>query len=173
MLGAPVIYRDPDQTSGFFGISLSCFGWLRVFWCLWLFSVQSMAWQLTFNVISAWHFIRPLRKTGGKNLHALVTQNMVSFSEPSESNAKHEIYRAFQDRLTFLNRHMIVWLGWDPWISQIYWKCRTANYLVFWKPWPAVDLKKYQRKNSKGWQAAHLHRRESFGNFLHIAWFFS
>ena len=80
----------------------------------------------------------------------LVSQNMVSFSEPSESNTKLEIYKAFQDRLTFLNRHMIVWLGWDPWISQIYWKCQTASYFVFWKPWPAVDLKKYQRKNSKG-----------------------
>ena len=25
---------------------------------------------------------------------------------------------------------------------EIYWEYRTAGYLVFWKPWPAVELKK-------------------------------
>ena len=42
-----------------------------------------------------------------------------------------EIYKAFQDRLTFLNRHMIVWIGWDSQISQIYRKYRTSGHLVF------------------------------------------
>ena len=37
---------------------------------------------------------------------------MVSFSEPSESNTKLEIYKAFQDRLAFLNQHdSLAWLG--------------------------------------------------------------
>ena len=42
----------------------------------------------------------------------LVSQNMVSFSEPSESNTKLEIYKAFQDHLAFLNQHdSLAWLG--------------------------------------------------------------
>ena len=40
---------------------------------------------------------------------------MVSSSEPMqrEPNAILEIYKALQDRLTFLNRHMIVYISWD------------------------------------------------------------
>ena len=72
---------------------------------------------------------------------------MVSFSEPSENqtldwlffiNHILEIYKAFQDRLTFLNRHMIVWVSWIFSICEIYWKGRTAGHLVFWKPWPVT-----------------------------------
>ena len=47
-------------------------------------------------------------------------------------------YKAFQDRLTFLNRHMIVWFSWIFSICEIYWKGRTAGHLVFWKPWPVT-----------------------------------
>ena len=32
--------------------------------------------------------------------------------------------------------------GWLFSICEIYWKYRTAGHLVFWKSWPAVDLKK-------------------------------
>ena len=38
---------------------------------------------------------------------------------------------------SFLDRNMIVWFSWICWISEIYWKDRTAGHLVFWKPWPA------------------------------------
>ena len=51
-------------------------------------------------------------KTRGRQLSrkkVLSAKHMVSFSE----HAKLEIYKAFQDRLTFLTRHMIVWIGWD------------------------------------------------------------
>ena len=37
-----------------------------------LFSIQSMAWQATFDVITSWPFLRPPWKTGGKSLYALV-----------------------------------------------------------------------------------------------------
>ena len=67
-----IISHDPDQTSRFCGISISCFCWSRVFGCSLLFSVQSMAWQATFDVITSWPFMRPPRKTGGKSLYALV-----------------------------------------------------------------------------------------------------
>ena len=40
--------------------------------CSLLFSIQSMAWQATFDVITSWPFMRPPRKTGGKSLYALV-----------------------------------------------------------------------------------------------------
>ena len=68
-----IISRDPDQTSRFCGISISCFCWSRVFRCSLLFSVQSMAWQATFDVITSWPFMRPPWKTGGKSLHARVS----------------------------------------------------------------------------------------------------
>ena len=51
------------------------------------------------------------------------------------------IYSLSTFRLTFLNRHIIVWFSWIFSISEIYWKDRNAGQLVFWKPWPAVELK--------------------------------
>ena len=45
-------------------------------------------------------------------------------------------------RLTFLNRQMIVCFGWIISICEIHGEYRTAGHLVFWKPWPAVELKK-------------------------------
>ena len=60
-----------------------------------------------------------------------VSQKMVSFSEPSVNQALaagFKMCKAFQDRLSFLNRHMVVWIGWDSSISQIY---LTAGHLVF------------------------------------------
>ena len=41
----------------------------------------------------------------------------------------------------FLNRHIIVWFSWIISICEIYGEYRTAGHLVFWKPWPAVELK--------------------------------
>ena len=49
-----------------------CFCWSRVFICSLLFSIHSMAWQATFDVITSWPFLRPPWKTGGKSLYALV-----------------------------------------------------------------------------------------------------
>ena len=37
-----------------------------------------------------------------------------------EPNAILEYYRAFQDFLSFLNRHMIVWFSWICSICEIY-----------------------------------------------------
>ena len=42
-----------------------------------------------------------------------VTKHDFIFCAQCKLNAKLEIYEAFQDRLTFLNQHMIVWVGWD------------------------------------------------------------
>ena len=49
-----------------------------------------------------------------------------------------EICKALQDRLTFLNRHMIVQISWNLRFCEIYWEYRTAGHLVFWKPWPVT-----------------------------------
>ena len=38
---------------------------------------------------------------------------------------------------------MIVQNGWIFSICEIYWEYGTAGHLVFWKPWPAVELKKF------------------------------
>ena len=65
----------------------------------------------------------------------LVSQNIWAQRKP---NAVLEIYKAFEDRLTFLNRHMIVWFSWIFSICETYWKGRTAGHLVFWKPWPVT-----------------------------------
>ena len=67
-----------------------------------------------------------------------VTKHGFVFSAQCEPNIILEIYKAFQDRLTFLNRHMIVWFSWICSICEIYWKDRTAGHLVFWKPWPVT-----------------------------------
>ena len=67
-----IISRVPDQTSRFCGISKSCFCWSWVFGCSLLFSVQSMAWQAMFDVITSWPFMPPPRKTSRKSLYALV-----------------------------------------------------------------------------------------------------
>ena len=56
----------------FYIMFLPCFCWSRVFGYSLPFSVQSMAWQVTFDVITSSPFIRPPRKTGGKSLYALV-----------------------------------------------------------------------------------------------------
>ena len=67
-----------------------------------------------------------------------VTKHGFVFWAQRKPNARLEIYKAFQDRLTFLNRHMIVWFSWICSICEIYRKDRTAGHLVFWKPWPVT-----------------------------------
>ena len=42
-----------------------------------------------------------------------VTKHGFVFRAQRKPNASLEIYKAFQDRLTFLNLHIIVWIGWD------------------------------------------------------------
>ena len=42
-----------------------------------------------------------------------VTKHGFVFWAQRKPNAKLEIYKEFQDRLTFLNRHKIVWIGCD------------------------------------------------------------
>ena len=42
-----------------------------------------------------------------------VTKHGFVFRAQRKPNASLEIYKAFQDRLTFLNLHMIIWIGWD------------------------------------------------------------
>ena len=37
---------------------------------------------------------------------------------------------------------MIVWFSWIISICEIHGEYRTAGHLVFWKPWPAIELKK-------------------------------
>ena len=57
-------------------------------------------------------------------------------------NTRLEIYKAIQDRLTFLNRHMNIW--WKLRLArifrfcEIYWEYRTASHLVFSTPWPVT-----------------------------------
>ena len=58
--------------------------------------------------------------------------NMVQNPEPwqRKPNAMLKIYKAFEDSLTFLNWHMILWFNWICSICEIYWKHRTAGHLV-------------------------------------------
>ena len=62
------------------------------------------------------------------NCHKL---KVIVFWAQRKPNAKLEIYRAFQDRLTFFNRHMIVLISWIFLICQISWEYRTSSHLVF------------------------------------------
>ena len=54
-------------------------------------------------------------ESGKSNLKKVlsVTKHGFVFWAQGKPNAKLEIYKVFQDRLTFLNRHKIVWIGCD------------------------------------------------------------
>ena len=45
---------------------------------------------------------------------------------------------------------MIVQNGWNFSICEIYGEYGTAGHLVFWKPWPAVELKKVLSVTKQG-----------------------
>ena len=64
--------------------------------------------------------------------------NMRETSVSRESVNQTLEYKAFQDYLTFVNRHMIVWFSKISPICQIYWTERTVGHLVFWKLWPVT-----------------------------------
>ena len=57
-----------------------------------------------------------LRKTGGKSLHALVGLLLLELKCTSTLSCRR--------------------------FCEVYWEYRTAGHLVFWKPRPAVELKK-------------------------------
>ena len=57
-----------------------------------------------------------LRKTGGKSLHALVGLLPLELKDTSTLSCRR--------------------------FCEVYWEYRTAGHLVFWKPRPAVELKK-------------------------------
>ena len=123
-----IISRDPDQTSRFCGISISCFCWSRARSLL--FSVQSMAWRATFDVITA------------------------SAENRREKSPRVSWVSCFWKTLDLrsIKHFRIAWLVLiDKWyfglarifrFCGIYWEYRTAGHLVFWKPQPAVDMKK-------------------------------
>ena len=108
-----------------------------------------MAWQATFDVITSWPFMRPPRKTGGKSLYALI----VPFW--SWNTLQHYLVDVMMNQKTFfvqgnlnfalMSRNNIEFSVFVlcHWVDcEIYWECRTAGHLVFWKLWPAVELKK-------------------------------
>ena len=74
------------------------------------------------------------------------TEGYVQFDLKFISNNSIEgnfIYLISKFRLPFLHQHMIVWFSWTFFsICEIYGEYRTAGHLVFWKPWPAVELRK-------------------------------
>ena len=66
------------------------------------------------------------------NLKYVAWENSLKLTRAQgKRNAKLEIYKAFQDRLTFLNRHMIVKIRWIFSICQIYSEYRIAGHLLF------------------------------------------
>ena len=143
-----IISRDPDQTSRFCGISISCFCWSRVFGCSLLFSVQSMAWQATFDVITSWPFMRLPWRTGGKNLYALVpfwSWNTLQHYLVDVMMKQKSFFVQGNLNLALMYRNNIEFSVFVlcHWVDcEIYWEYRTAGHLVFWKLWPAVELKK-------------------------------
>ena len=99
-----------------------------------LVSVQSMAWRATFDVITA------------------------SAENRREKSPRVSWVSCFWKTLDLrsIKHFRIAWLVLiDIWLfrlakifpcCEIYWEYRTAGhlvfYVVFWKPWPAVELKK-------------------------------
>ena len=149
------------QAAGFVGFHIL---FLLVFGCSLQIFFSKHGVTSDVDVILSWPFIRPLEKTGGKNLHdwwnllkipdcrpfsilktltgsRAVTKHGFLFWAQRKPNARLEIYKAFQDRLTILNRL----------IGEIYWKYRTAGHLVFSKPWPVTGHIATANKSDFDW----------------------
>ena len=138
------ISRDPDQTSRFCGICILCFCWSRVFGCSLLYSIQSMAWHSTFDVITSWPFMRRPWKTGGKSLYALVPfwswntlqHYLVDVMMKQKSffvQGNLNFALMYRNNIEFSVFVLCHWVD-----CEIYWEYRTASHLVFWKPWPVT-----------------------------------
>ena len=139
-----IINRDPDQTSRFCGISILSFCWSRVFGCLLLFSIQSMAWQVTFDIITSWPFMRPPWKTGGKSLYALVpfwSRNTLQHYLVDVMMKQKSFFVQGNLNVALMYRNNIeisVIALYQRVDCNIYWEYRIASHLVFWKPWPVT-----------------------------------
>ena len=69
------------------------------------------------TVNKIWHWQSTWKK------HVSVAKHGFGFWAQCITNAKLEIYEAFQDHLTFLNRHMLLFqISWIFSICQIYWE---------------------------------------------------
>ena len=88
-----------------------------------------------------------------------VTNHGFVFWAQREPNAILEIYKAFQDRLTFLNQHMIVWFSWillDLWNLLKRQDCRsfsTLKTLTGYRPYsrgPGGDICLKQGQGMRG-----------------------
>ena len=108
-----------------------------IVWLSWIISI----WEIYGEYRTAGHLEPVWKPWPAVELKKVlsVTNHSFVFWAQREPNAILEIYKAFQDRLTFLNRHMIVLFSWICSICEIYWKDRTAGHLVFWKPWPVTS----------------------------------
>ena len=74
--------------------------------------------------------------------HAMLWTENSNEHPKTRDQQKHDI-EIPQNRLVWSgSRLMIVQNGWIFSICEIYWEYGTAGHLVFWKPWPAVKLKK-------------------------------
>ena len=73
-----------------------------IVWFSWMFSIFRVKFTENTGLPVIYSVLKTL--TGSRAEKFPVSQNMVSSSEPSV-NHRLEIYKAFQDRLTFLNRH--------------------------------------------------------------------
>ena len=106
-----------------------------------------MAWQATFDVITSWPFMRPPWKTGGKSLYALVpfwSWNTLQHYLVDVMMKQKSFFVQGNLNFALMYRNNIefsvfVLFHWSD--CEIYWEYRTAGHLVFWKLWPAVELK--------------------------------
>ena len=140
----------------FYVMFLPRFCWSRVFGHSLPFSAQSVAWQATFDVITSSPFVRPLWKTGGKSLYALVPfwswntlqHYLVDVMMKQKSflvQGNLNFALMYRNNIEFSVFVLCHWVD-----CEIYWEYRTAGHLVFWKLWPAVELKKVSSVTKHG-----------------------
>ena len=97
-----------------------------------------------FDVITSWPFMRPLWKTGGKSLYALVpfwSWNTLQRYLVDVMMKQKSFF--VQGNLSFAlmyrnNIEFSVFVLYHRVDCDIYWEYRTARHLVFWKPWPVT-----------------------------------
>ena len=101
---------------------------------------------------NAWRLFPPVFRGGRMKRQDVMTSNVACHAMLwTENSNEHPKTRDQQKHHIDIPQNRLVWSGSRPIIVQssrifsiceIYWEYGITSHLVFWKSWPAVDLKK-------------------------------
>ena len=109
---------------------------------------------------NAWRLFPPVFLGGRMKGQDVTTSNVACHATLWKENRneypktrdqqKHDIEIPQNRQVRSGSRLMIVQKGWIFSICEIYGEYGTAGHLVFWKPWPTVELKKVRSVTKHG-----------------------